>query len=1171
MAKLSKNVDKNNRKLTDFFTRTSSQITRASSPISQPPPSSQPGPSSSQPRSSQQTMAKPTTSATQRRVKAEKNSMPPGPDKEVISLSSDSGPIVISSDTAESHISISSGSTSKSRSVVDISTPISPRKPKLSVRTSDKQPVKSMATKTRKQPIRSVIVKAESSAAKTTIKRRQTSIPAPPLLNLPKATRAIKRKCNWESSSSSSEDSDGRIYIPKPNGMKPSLAHAPVMRVLAKPAPPPSTIVDPTPSSPLTNLSLLSVRSKSSRSSKRIRLDTSEPLTAISGNDADDEELVPSSQSDEQELTIPKKLSKDPEKVKNSVNKWRRESSVAHVSPSTRSSFPLDEVPATPPMTSPAEGNWTSNPSSPVSSLLPLPAHGVDRDGDVRMAEGTMGGEDMGLLDVPTGEGISQTISEGEVEHQLDTFPSASSSVIPPAPALVTPPSHQPTASFFDNPIADDFSFHPLTPPLSEEPLKPRVVAINAAQKTAMMIEKMKAEAAARAAEVRADSDDEAQLEFKELEESDTDEEMKMVFTFGGKGKGKAPAVLSKLPTPARSTCASSPEVDPLPQATQRYALRRRSSPQPAPSCLSSPEFPRPKLPAKKVANPLDKLLREKKTAEKKGGGMDGLRAAEAVLASAKEKSKKDKGKGKMRAEMDAEESSEDWQDEDAAMHVIARNRAVDQDEDEDEDEDEEGEEFAVDAATRLLEGDEGKKEAVNRILERDRKSWLGKKRAKKVVRGVGLWDDSKVPTQAEKVIPEWAMNEGMLAKNGTLRFLQSIVTSNEEARLSRCLLPQMFSTLDRADLLSLVPWLTSLILSSCTELLAQRAMAIITFVSRRCTGTPHGISSLLSSCLRALGAKEDSLVDMPQRVEVFVRSSLLLRGYSVSKLLQIVGVFIRNRNDTVANEEIPDLITCLLLVGLDLSTSSSLRTEIAALIDTLTARIPSNSDGVSDMEPTLCARLYKLASGWNTMNKSFMLSLLRGGSPQIVRISRWLGYCLLLGSEIPGKREYFALPSLHSIIKLLTPSPSTQPATVFDVMKNADKDDFCEQLSYNIEILEVVLYDIESYVEEEKHSPHNTRTADNPNLGLGSWPGSPEKEKGESELEVVVELLQKMHGKINDARAGDLERSKVKASLQYCWSRIHYQRVVALKAGSASKPRNLKGYFPRPMQRLST
>ena len=37
-------------------------------------------------------------------------------------------------------------------------------------------------------------------------------------------------------------------------------------------------------------------------------------------------------------------------------------------------------------------------------------------------------------------------------------------------------------------------------------------------------------------------------------------------------------------------------------------------------------------------------------------------------------------------------------------------------------------------------------------------------------------------------------------------------------------------------------------------------------------------------------------------------------------------------------------------------------------------------------------------------MNKAFMLSLLRGGSPQIARMTRWLGYCMLLGSEIPDK-----------------------------------------------------------------------------------------------------------------------------------------------------------------------
>lgn len=157
------------------------------------------------------------------------------------------------------------------------------------------------------------------------------------------------------------------------------------------------------------------------------------------------------------------------------------------------------------------------------------------------------------------------------------------------------------------------------------------------------------------------------------------------------------------------------------------------------------------------------------------------------MLASAQEKSKNDKGKGKMKAEMDDEESSDEWGDEDAARRIVAQasqgfgasGMRHHQGMDQDDDEDEEGEEFAVDAATRLLEGDEGKKEAVNRILERDRKSWLGKKRAKKVLKGVPLWAEGGiVPVAGARKVPELSLDENLLTRNGTLRFLQGVVAS---------------------------------------------------------------------------------------------------------------------------------------------------------------------------------------------------------------------------------------------------------------------------------------------------------------------------------------------------------------------------------------------------------
>ena len=116
-----------------------------------------------------------------------------------------------------------------------------------------------------------------------------------------------------------------------------------------------------------------------------------------------------------------------------------------------------------------------------------------------------------------------------------------------------------------------------------------------------------------------------------------------------------------------------------------------------------------------------------------------------------------------------------------------------------------------------------------------------------------------------------------------------------DEAKLARCLLPQLFTSLNPTESHSLVPWLTSVVLSSSNELLVQRAIAVITSIARKSEWSPLEISPLLASCLRALGAKEDSLAYSTRTVEIHVRRvPLLLRGYAVEKLLSVVAPFVR-------------------------------------------------------------------------------------------------------------------------------------------------------------------------------------------------------------------------------------------------------------------------------------
>lgn len=224
-------------------------------------------------------------------------------------------------------------------------------------------------------------------------------------------------------------------------------------------------------------------------------------------------------------------------------------------------------------------------------------------------------------------------------------------------------------------------------------------------------------------------------------------------------------------------------------QAPARYALRRRSSPKGgSPSNISALSATQAKAKARSGPNPLDKLLKEKKLADKRGTGMEALRAAEAVMAQVE---KKANAKDNMRAEMDDEDSADDdelWADEEAALRIA--NQGTDSLEldvsakghrsDDSGDSDNEHEDFAVDAATKLLGGDEGKASAVNRILKNDRKGWLGKRRGRKSPKGVSLWATaSLVDVPVNTTVPSLPTDDIQLADHPVIKFLGAAVDSN--------------------------------------------------------------------------------------------------------------------------------------------------------------------------------------------------------------------------------------------------------------------------------------------------------------------------------------------------------------------------------------------------------
>ncbi|PSR81146.1 hypothetical protein PHLCEN_2v6481 [Hermanssonia centrifuga] len=464
MSKSSKKVERGSRKVTEFFPRRSSAISSSQPPSSQPP-------------SSPAQMTAPKLGATQRQAAAS-TGIPSKLEEEIIILSSDSGPITVSS--ASSHISISSDT----HSVILVSDSSGPKE------NFAKRVIAKDSTPAR-QVMKSSVNAPAPTGAQTRVKRRTAAPVDPPLLTLPRAIPPRKRKLQWESSS------DEGPAIPNPDKMKPSLACAPASRATLHSVSLPLAPMENTPSTPSKRY-----ESGPSTPSKRARLSLREPpgLSNTSGNDADIEE-IPSSQSDEHELTIPKTAKKDPAEVKERVDQWRRESSVV-VSPNIRAtSSPSEVAPLgstlSSPLSSAVDIPYDSPEDSVLSSFPGIHDH-MDVDEDIHQSPISPD-----LLIVENATGARTPKSEAEVSQQLyirSSTPAFSSGSLSHAISPATSPQphsqirHPTEISPLDS-ITD--ALRPLTPPpmVALQELRATPVALDPKTKAEEMIAQIKAAA----------------------------------------------------------------------------------------------------------------------------------------------------------------------------------------------------------------------------------------------------------------------------------------------------------------------------------------------------------------------------------------------------------------------------------------------------------------------------------------------------------------------------------------------------------------------------------------------------------------------------------------------------------------------------------------------------
>lgn len=288
MSKL-KRVVKPDQKLTNFFPRRENGPTPVSSQSGGPP--------SSQPRQIGTTMpSKSQQSSNSRPIQLVNNIVHPRLDQEVISVSSGS---------QKSHISIS---TSNSPSVVIVSsTSQSPKRPRTRAIIDAVEILSPPRRSLRSQHLTSAISSEPSNSRSPSIQYLGSSQhPAPKLVPPPKPP---KRKKKFESDSDISPGNS--IIMVRPRTTASSTAPVSPRRSPMKPAP----VIHGLLTSKETITSPCKSSGKHLR--KKTRFDEQ--------RDSEGVDLVPSSQSDEQELALPKPVKKDPEDIKVMVKKWRKE------------------------------------------------------------------------------------------------------------------------------------------------------------------------------------------------------------------------------------------------------------------------------------------------------------------------------------------------------------------------------------------------------------------------------------------------------------------------------------------------------------------------------------------------------------------------------------------------------------------------------------------------------------------------------------------------------------------------------------------------------------------------------------------------------------------------------------------------------------------------------
>ncbi|KAF8500596.1 hypothetical protein BU17DRAFT_72078 [Hysterangium stoloniferum] len=231
-------------------------------------------------------------------------------------------------------------------------------------------------------------------------------------------------------------------------------------------------------------------------------------------------------------------------------------------------------------------------------------------------------------------------------------------------------------------------------------------------------------------------------------------------------------------------------------------------------------------------------------------------------------------------------------------------------------------------------------------------------------------------------------------------------------------------------------------------------------------------------------------------------------------------------RTERIDTSAVPTIISILLLLGLNSTTSPDIKHSIVSAIETILAS-PSITRDLELSISNLIQRVITCLS-FPINTQSEMLYLLSGCTPVSGRIRRWVAWQMLTGD---GATSTTVAPNTYTAITL---PPVGPVVNIFNkeapgaVKLQVDPDTDYMVLEAKVHILAIVLTDIEGYIRS------------------GSGEG---KLKGSEAVQKVLQGLETLMGKIVDTRAAHLDRTRTKDAINRLHKRVVHQRRIALDA----------------------